>query len=644
MVKTRSVALLMAFGLALGAPVLPARAQDSGSESPSDRIAESNEEMVEYWRSVADDPDSTPQQREQALRNIYEQENRHAGDQTRTKGAAQHVDRVAQMMEHDDASREHDLERQRLENERLAAQIEREKAEAEAAKPPGFWDKVGDALLDVGKNMLNQAGSKFVDNLFNPDKGSDAENQALIDELTRLQDEYDRLDENRNDTGNGLGTVITDPTGTYGYDRDGDGYVDIPINGDGSTGSYNPTNPYAYGDDFASGNGGGLGNLITDSDGNYGFDRDGDGRVDIPLPNPDKDDPLLAGGGGGGGPSFGGGMGAGSGGMPGMPGGAMANAEGEEGEDGEDSIPGVGGTSGEENGLAAGPGAAAAGGGATVKGGALAADGKPLSTFIGRVVVVPKLEFEDLAGNRKAEANPSETWEDEWADDGWDDATDNGDWGDDWADDGWGDDEWGKKPNKGSGAKGGKSGKDADAAAELVDQIIRVETVIAEWRKQEQEGQPYGEEDPYGFQDDGMSGYQAAGASEKDPFKEVRDRDGKIDLSKVELWVISRDTWKDGKEPVRYKVKLDPEVKDLEPVHGGVLVVRGVERELDLERRVLDEIKGQVKELEVVQVILSAEKPPADMESLDPDAAPADGDKGVGGLSEDEMGSFDEGW
>lgn len=620
--------MLLTVGVALGLPALPVRAQDT--QQGGDHLDDANQALNDYWRAVAAGEIERDADREAALQRVYDQERRHGDERTRRSGAAQQIDRVGRMMEHEEAGNEIDLERQRLENERLKAQIEREKAQAEATKPPSFWDKALDALLRVGEGMLGNAGNKLVDNLFNPNNDP-ADDQALIDELTRLQEEYDRLRNERDDANGGLGSIITDPTGQTGYDRDGDGFVDIPIYDDGSSGPYNPTNP-GYGDGLPSGGEDGLGgNIITDRNGNYGIDRDGDGLVDIPLTNPNA--PLSASGGG---PSFGGGMGSGMGSGAGGGDGLAARADGAEGEDGkEETIPGVGGTSGES-----GSGLAAAGGaGATVKGGALGTE-KALATIKGRIIVIPKLEFEDLAGNRKAGAKKGSSdagWEDEWDDDGWDDAADNGDWGDDWADSGWGDDEWG------SAAKGASKGgadaaasKDA-AAAELVDQIIRVETVIAEWRKAEKE--PKELEDPYGFQDGAMSGYQASGKGDKDPFKEVRDRDGKIDLTKVDLWVIGDDSWREGKEPIRYKVKVAPEVKDFEPTHGGVLVARGVEHEVDVEQRVLDEIKGQVKELELVQVILSAEKPSPGYDQLDP-SAEEKGDAGVGGLEED----FDAGW
>ena len=149
--------------------------------------------------------------------------------------------------------------------------------------------------------------------------------------------------------------------------------------------------------------------------------------------------------------------------------------------------------------------------------------------------------------------------------------------------------------------------------AELVDQIIRVETAVAEWRKLEAKAKEAGV-DPYGFQDEEM-GYRASGDSSKDPFKDVRTKDGKIDLTKVDVWLIQDETWKDGEEPVRFRLKIDPEeIVDFEPIHGGVAMIQGVMNEVDVDKRVLDEIKGKVKEIDVRRVLLSAEKPPEDSE------------------------------
>ena len=103
--------------------------------------------------------------------------------------------------------------------------------------------------------------------------------------------------------------------------------------------------------------------------------------------------------------------------------------------------------------------------------------------------------------------------------------------------------------------------------------------------------------------------------------------------------VIHRDSWKKGESPVRYKVSAPLDLKDFTPIHGGVLVARGVVEKLDVKDSVMDTIKGKVKKVELVSVILSAEKPPEDMDSLDPSKT---SDEDVGGLEDEELEGFDD--
>lgn len=472
-----------------------------------------------------------------------------------------------------------------------SAQIEGQEASAERDREiydkPGFWDKVGDKAIDVIGDMI----SKLFDNWIN----GGGEDDALLAEIEGLQDERDRLLDERNNPNpgegdNGLGRIITDSTGAYGYDRDGDGFVDIPIE-NGEPGAYNPSNDDAY----ASGGGSSgldpmqppFGNGLTS------------GLDPLNPLNDDDDDPLYPGffGGGGGTPGLRGGGGGGGGPQP--PGAGandpLAGGAGGDDDDGDD--------------LAS----------ANEDGGTLEADGDEadglkddqvapeLETVIGRVIVLPKLEVEMPSGDLKSEGEGDE-WEDEWEDDGWDDARDNGD----------------KTP----------SGSDASQdEAQVVDQIIRVETVILSWRKAEKSADPYAEKD------EEFSGYQAPGAEEEDSLAAVRDADGKVDLSKVEVWLIAKDTWKEGQEPLRYRVELGEDVRpeEFEPVHGGVLVVRGALKALPMDERVLEEISGEVKALEVGQVILSAEKPPEDDEEAKGEELPKDP------WGEDAYGE-DDGW
>ena len=106
---------------------------------------------------------------------------------------------------------------------------------------PSVWEEAGSqilqgliaALMDVGKQKLND----WIN--------GGGEDDALLDQIRDLEDERTRLeDELANGPGTGgnnnggLGEVITDPNGNTGYDTDGNGFVDIPLYPDG-----NPSNP-----------------------------------------------------------------------------------------------------------------------------------------------------------------------------------------------------------------------------------------------------------------------------------------------------------------------------------------------------------------------------------------------------------------
>ena len=484
--------------------------------------------------------------------------------------------------------------------ERIRAQIERDKAYAEQANP-SLMKQLGSQFLQGLLQLLMSAGQQKLNDYLN------GPNEELLNQLETLEEERAALeDEIANGTDGTnlediLGPIITDPNGTTGYDRDGDGYVDIPTNADGSLGTYDPSNPVAT--DTSSS----LPGTIVPSPGADDSSLDDDDTLD---PNNLANFPGSGGAslGNGGGPSFNFG-----GNDPNDPNAAagVAGAENPEGEEGaEDGEEGEGALAGGAGGVSRGDGGALGSGEEGEK--TTDEEGRPLEKKSGRIAVLPKLEFEDLAGNQK----PSDDWSDSWEDDGWDDSADNGDLDSEWAeDDDWGE-EWDTAKAKGAAVEKKTTSAEDKAAAELVDQIIRVETVIADWRKLEVKAKEAGV-DPYGFEDSEM-GYRASGAAGKDPFKDVRTSEGKIDLSKVDVWLIEEETWKDGEQPKRFRLKVDPEeVTDFDPIHGGVAIIRGVIVDLDVDERVLEEIKGKVKELEVDTVLLSAEKPPADMDSLE---------------------------
>ncbi len=441
---------------------------------------------------------------------------------------------------------------------------------------PSFWDKIGDKAIDTGWGLLDSMIQKWLD--------GGGEDDDLLNQINSLQDERDRLINERDNpaAGSGMGRIITDPNGTYGYDRDGDGFVDVPLNPDGTPAGNNSSNDFDdFGDNLA-----GLGGLPLNSGGGGGASF----------------------GGGGGGPGFGG---IGAGGIDGATGGEGLAAGG---EDGEGAFPGA--SASDDDADLDGANAAKSGGD-----GETDDQGREIENIMGRVVILPKVEDEaNIAGKEEESSDWSDDFE-EWGDDDWDDGADNGDKksGDD--------EDWAEPKLVGDGEK----------EAKLVEELIRVQSIIEGWQDDDSKDED-AEEDPYGFNDDDMSGYQEPGEKEdkdEDLFKDVRDEDGKIDITKVDIWVIDRDSWKEGKTPIRYKVKAPLDLKDFDPIPGGVLVARGVVEELDVKDSVMKTIKGEVKKLEIVSVILSAEKPPEDMDSLDPSKTE---DSDVGGLEEDELG------
>jgi len=510
--------------------------------------------------------------------------------------------------------------------ERLRAQIERDKARAERDREmydkPSVWEQAGAQLLQALIGMLMDVGKQKLNDWVN----GGGEDDQLLDQIRELEEERTRLEEELAGGGvngpggpgnnGGLGEVITDANGNTGYDTDGNGFVDIPLYPGGSPGSpgNDGTNPVLT----TPGSVLPGGPLSTDSPSS--LDKDDSAADSVPA--------SVGGGGiggiggpGAGGPGFGGAAGTPSVGGGGLaPGAAGADGPGSEEDPDAAGLAGAGGAEGGEAGELDG---AEGDEGALGKSGS-GADGEDgaapgTKKAFGRVIVLPKLEFEDLAGNRKA----NDDWSEEWKDDSWDDSADNGDFDEDWSnDDDWGG-EWDAAAKKGKKKSSGDvetTTAEDQETAELVDQIIRVETAVAEWRQLEAKAKQAGV-DPYGFKDE--MGYRASGGAEHDPFKDVRTKEGKIDLTKVDVWLISEETWRDGEEPVRYKLAIDPDdITDFEPIHGGVAMVQGVVKEVEVDKRVMEEIKGDVQEIQVERVLLSAEKPPAEGDDLSEDGDP----------------------
>ncbi len=605
--KSRWFATLLLGGSLIGGPGLPTvLAQDTRAITEADK--QRDKMYQDRLRAIQNDPTLTPQQRTDQTNALL---NEWGAAKRQTSGIVGEMNRVTSQID------------------------------ANQRSQPGFWDKVGDKAIDIVGELLKMAITNWMNK-------PTEENLRRIEELQR---ERDRLLNERNNptpgtTDNGAGRPVYDSNGNLvGWDRDGDGRPDFTdTNGDGRPDSFNGGSyGDGYGDsgDFGTvgGNGGvGGSNDLTSSGGSstnrpvydpatgalLGFDTNGDGRVDVPAPAGATPPGGFGGGGGGGaslGAPFGGGFGGGGGGagMAGPGGGdALARTAGEGG-----TPTGEGGKVGKEGG--ANPSATSPSKGS--------ADDRTLATKMGRVIVLPKPEPTEIgarAGDRKPGAGPSDDWNDS-ADNG--DrkkpaGAGNGDWGDDWGDD-WGGGAKPARPAPGAppaSPEAKPAGTSGDKTAKLVDELIRVETVIAEWRKLEKDRK----DDPNGVRE-GRAGFEGTKPGERDPLAGVRTPEGKIDVSKVEIWVVERDSWKEGEEPKRYRVKLSADALDeFDPIHGGYVVVRGVVAKLELDRKVVDEIGGSVEELEIVQVVLSSDTPPAnDM------AEPAPG-KGKSVLDDDD--------
>lgn len=497
--------------------------------------------------------------------------------------------------------------------------LTREMENANANRPPGFWDKVGDTALSLISELLKGAIQNWLNN----------PNEENLRRIEELEAERDRLLNERNNPDPGTGTdgigrpIYDDNGNVIGWDRDGDGRPDFTdSNGDGLPDSYNGgTNDLAYADPYEYLDGPGSGTSTTD-DGSGGtsgtgtpgrmidtngdgipdaIDTDGDGLPDMPYGN------GLAGASGSG-ASMGGAFNGSSGvGTPGdaASGDELAAADG-----------GAGGTPTGESGEGKRGVAGSFPKTDRDRNGDGIDDEEQLVMISGRPIVLPKALPEMAAGGVAGNRMPSGPVEDDW-----NDMEDNGDAEDDWGD--WGDD-WGDEPSTkatqpapGVPATPRPMGS-ASEATKLVDQLIRVETVIAEWRKQAKE-EAEGKTDPYGFGDG--KGYRAGGTNKasQDPLAELRGPDGKLDLSRCEIWIIERDTWMEGKEPKRYQVTVTEDALDqFDPIQGGYIVIRGIVGDVSVDPRVIQEIKGEVKKVDVVQVVFSDEKLPEGLSGTTP--------------------------
>lgn len=476
---------------------------------------------------------------------------------------------------------------------------------------PSFLSKLLDKGLEIGGAVAGNLLNKWLNG------GMSNEERATLDNLLAERDSSTATGAGNPD--NPMGKPIYDANGNIiGWDRDGDNKSDFEDkDGDGTPETWNGgtfKDGYDYEDPGAT---------VASNDGS------------TPAPSGEMGSP-------GGQPSlggnFGGGVNGGSGDSDSEGSGDEKDAEGKdkkdkEGDEKDKDGKGKGKKDKDKK---------------DKKNGGKGDEDRELQTVAGRVMVLPKPDPLGAGGvnanvkpgtpakpgtaAKPANAKPAKKegeW-DEWGE-GWSDNQDNGDYDEEaWGDEAWNDD-WGKKPGtKPAGASGqpgeqpGRPAPRAPAAGgpadpRLVDDLIRVEAVIAGWRKVEKE-KALREDDPYAFGNDkgNLKGDYGQGGT-GDPFAAYRTLDGRLDLSKVDVWVVVDDTWMDGKEPRRYRLRVtDESAETFDPIHEGYIVLRGTVLDLPVDTNVLAEIRGEVKEMEVEQVVASSKEPPAN--TLDPNA------------------------
>lgn len=247
-------------------------------------------------------------------------------------------------------------------------------------------------------------------------------------------------------------------------------------------------------------------------------------------------------------------------------------------------------------------------------------------------------------GKKPAGKDGGWNYQDDWAD-----SADNGDYDESWDEEwgnGWGDQPSGKTPGKAPGQPArpgrtqpgvGQPGVAGQPGAQpvplgggarpltepnLLHELGQIDTQITEWRKAERE-RLLREKDPYAFGNkDNLQGNYGQ-TKQEDPFAAYRTLEGRLDLTKVDVWLVIDESWLEGKEPRRYRLRAtDESVDQFDPVHGEYMVVQGTVVDLPVDPLVLQEIKGEVKEMEVVKVVAKSKTPPARDGTLDPLGVP----------------------
>ncbi|MDF1666139.1 MAG: hypothetical protein P1V97_30565, partial [Planctomycetota bacterium] len=299
------------------------------------------------------------------------------------------------------------------------------------------------------------------------------------------------------------------------------------------------------------------------------FDSDGDGRPD----SFDNDgDGIIDSGVGAGGAAGGGGGGAGANGGSGD--GFGKFAESPEGKtDNPGDAKGVGGTGGG----AAGPGGISGADSDTGK-----ALEKEMKIVTGRILLLRKIESEDLGLAGEAKEGSDEDFLDEL-----------------------------DKP---------KAEEEVDAEKEkekILDDVIRIETVLDKWRKVAK-AKKEGDVDVF--------------ALEKANTDDLpRNTAGELDFSKIEIWIVV--DWKES-EPKRYRLSF-PIESEFSPKQGQQVAVKGALEKIELPQDILDEIGGTVHGLEFDSVVLSTSEDKGGSNDLDLDGS----DKKD---TDDDLGDLDD--
>ena len=413
------------------------------------------------------------------------------------------------------------------------------------------------------------------------------------------------------------GTPIYGPNGEIiGYDRTGNGEVDAKdSDGDGAVDTFTGG---SYEDDY------------TDYSDPSEFAYDDYTNVDTS----DAFIPDAVGNVGGGGASAGDSGGASLGGDSGGGDEAAEDEEGEgedeegEGEDGEDA------DDADED-LADADSDSDSSGRSSLDSDSEAPEAKE---YVGRIFVLPKDMITAAAeGGVGAVGNQQPAEGDGFADDGWNDS-DNGDWADEEDDWGWEEEEWGdeKKPaaDPTAPAEPGVPAMGAPLTPEeelLKQEIIQVEAEIAKWQKAEREKRLQ-QEDPYAFETT-----RALQSEAEDPLKAYRNEDGKLDLTRVNVWIVVDDSWKQAEpaegegmgmaepgaeaadySPVRMRLIVPDELLDrFEPIPGGWVTLRGTPVEAEFNPAIFPGLKGSVQDLDLVQVLAVTKEQPANLDDTE---------------------------